>query len=167
MLSSRSRSDSMHCKITPRSNSTAVQQSRMLHDRCSKAKYIPQCKHGVEQQQAAQTEHSKLTSKAKCVRSKDEGGKVCKPPNSSTNSHCDVASCVLVWQILPTKVLADVRAEKEQQVGEERRLDGAPAQNIPPLVFTQACSACMQCMHTKITLKPLIACKTGPCLSAV
>lgn len=78
---------------------------------------------------AEDRQSSRLTSKPKCVGSKDESGKVCQPPNSRTDSHGDIASCVLIWQILPAKVLAYVCAEEEQQVGEERRLDGAPAQS--------------------------------------
>lgn len=128
MLSSRSRNDPRHCKITSCSNSTALQQSRMLHTSCS----IAESTVSANTMQNRATQHrqsSKLTSKPECVGSKDEGGKVCQTPNSRADSDGDVASCVLIWQILPTKVLAYVCAEEEQQVGEERCLDSAPAQS--------------------------------------
>lgn len=68
-----------------------------------------------------------LTSKAECICPEDKGGKVSQAPNSCTDCYGDVTCSVLVWQILPAKVLADVGAEEEEQVGEESCLNGTPA----------------------------------------
>ena len=68
-----------------------------------------------------------LTSQSQSICAKDEGCKVGKSSHSCPDGNSDVLGCVLVWQLLPTKVGADAGAEEEQQVGEEPSLKCAPA----------------------------------------
>ena len=75
-----------------------------------------------------QPESCGLTNKAKCIRPEDEGGKVSQAADSGANCHGYVSRSVLVRQVLATKVLADIGAEEEQQVSEERCLNGTPAE---------------------------------------